>query len=176
MQYHSCTRIWVRIIFLLHTFKATFFSPRKMDFFQRYHCWRLTFPSNLSVYLSPTSVTCRSDFCHHRKFNPKPCILTIWRVAGCQWFMRTPPQMRMQYGPPLIIDNSSPGGVSQEGVFHKCSDIYTPNPKTSPDQGMLNRYLPSRETPQSLGTRMLYHVWFCSCHPCNITLLFHLYH
>ena len=51
-------------------------------------------------------------------------------------------------GPPFITDRSSPWGGSRGGVFHKCSDIYTPHPKTAPYQGMLNIYFLSRETPR----------------------------
>ena len=43
-----------------------------MAFFHRYHRRRLTFPSKLSIYLSPTSVTCRLYHYLHRKFNTKP--------------------------------------------------------------------------------------------------------
>ena len=82
---------------------------------------------------------------------PSLRIFTILQVAVWQRSMRRLPQMRMKNGPPFIIDNSSPGGVSREGVFHKCSDIYTPHPKTAPNQEMLNRYFPSRETLQRWG-------------------------
>ena len=79
---------------------------------------------------------------------PSHIIFTIWRVTGWQRSMRRPPRMRTQNGPPFIIDRSSPGGGSRGGVFHKCSNIYTPHPKTAPDQGILNIYFPSRETPR----------------------------
>ena len=75
-------------------------------------------------------------------------LFTIWRVAGWQRSMRRPPRMRMQNWPPFIIGFLSPGGVSIEGVFHKCSDINMPHPKTAPDQRMINRYFPSQETTQ----------------------------
>ena len=55
--------------------------------------------------------------------------------------------MRTQNGLPFIIDRSSPGGGLRGVLFHKYSDIYTPHPKTAPDQGMLKRYFPSWETP-----------------------------
>ena len=80
-------------------------------------------------------------------------IFTIWRVSGWQRSMRKPPQMRIQNGPPFIIDCSSPGRVLREGVFHKFSDIYTPHPKTAPDMGMLNIYFLSRQTLQCWGVR-----------------------
>ena len=60
------------------------------------------------------------------------CIFTILRVAGWQWSMRRPPQTRIQNGLPFIIDCSSSGGVSHGGVFHKCSDLYTPPPPKPP--------------------------------------------
>ena len=63
--------------------------------------------------------------------------------------------MRIQNGPPIIIDSLSPGGILQEGVFHKFSNIYTPHPKTALDQGMLNIYFPSWETYQCWGARPL---------------------
>ena len=72
MQYYSFTLIWVRFFSLFILLRQVFFSPRKMAFFHCYHRRQLTFPSNLSIYLSPTSVTCRSDLCYHRQFNPKP--------------------------------------------------------------------------------------------------------
>ena len=61
--------------------------------------------------------------------------------------------MIIQNGPPFIIVRFSPGGVLLEEVFHKCSDIYMPHPKTAPDKGMLNRYFPSWERPQRQGAR-----------------------
>ena len=62
--------------------------------------------------------------------------------------MRRPPRTIMQNVPPFITNRSSPGGGLRGGVFHKCSDIYTPHPKTAPYQGMLNIYFLSRETPR----------------------------
>ena len=79
---------------------------------------------------------------------PSLRIFTIWRVSGWQRSMRRPPRTRMKNGPPFIIDRSSPGGISRVGVFHKFSNMYTPLPKTAPDQGILNIYFPSRETPK----------------------------
>ena len=79
---------------------------------------------------------------------PSLRILTIWWVTCWKRSMRRPPRMRMQNGPPSVIDRSSPGGGSRGGLFHKCSDIYAPHPKTAPYQGMLNRYFPWQETPR----------------------------
>ena len=124
-----------------------------MALFHRYYRRRLTFTSNLSISLSPKSVPTRLDRCYHRQFNPKPYIFTIFQVAGWQRSMRRPSLTRMQNGPLFIINRSSPGGGSQEGVLHKCFKIYTPHPKTAPDQGMINRYSPSWETPQRWRAR-----------------------
>ena len=145
MQYHSFTRILVRIVFLFYHFKASFFSLQgkwpfltvtTVDdwiFHQTY--W---FPYHPRVWhVVRISVTVGNSI-------PILCIFTIWMVAGWQRYMRGPPRIRMQNRPPSIINHSSPGCVSREGVFHKCSVIYTPHPKTGPDQGMLNRYFPSR--------------------------------
>ena len=49
-----------------------FFSPRTMAFFHCYHRRWSSFPWNLLVSSSPTSVTTRSDRCYHWQFNPKP--------------------------------------------------------------------------------------------------------
>ena len=57
--------------FSVHS-RQFFLSLKKMGFFYCYHRWRLYFPSNLSISLSPTSVTTRSYFCYHWQFNPKP--------------------------------------------------------------------------------------------------------
>ena len=84
---------------------------------------------------------------------PSLRIFIIWKVAGWQQYTRRPPRMRMQNGPPFIINLSSPGGGLQGEVFQKFSDIYTPTPKTAPDQGMINRYLPSWETPRRWRAR-----------------------
>ena len=74
-------------------------------------------------------------------------------MAGWQRSLIRLPRIRIQNGPPFIKDRSSPGGGSREGVFHKCSDIYTSRPKTAPYQGIINRYLPSWETPQRWNVR-----------------------
>ena len=49
-----------------------FLSPRTMAFFHRHHRRHLSFPSNLSISLLPTTVTTRSDCFNHRQFNTKP--------------------------------------------------------------------------------------------------------
>ena len=78
---------------------------------------------------------------------PSLSTFAIWRVAGWQRSMGRSPRLRMENGPPFIINRSSPGGDLRGGVFHKCFDIYTPLPQTSLDQGILNRYFSSWETP-----------------------------
>ena len=89
---------------------------------------------------------------------PSLCIFTIWRVAGWQRSIRRHTWIRIQNGPPLIINRSSPGGGLRGGVFQKCSDIYTLHPIIAPDQGMRNRYFLLRETPRRWRARM--HEWF----------------
>ena len=124
-----------------------------MALFQRYYHRQLTFPSTYIFPYHPwvwhvvrIAVTISNSI-------PSLRVFTMWRVAGWQRSTRRPPRMRMQNRPPFIIDRSSPGGVSREVVFYKCSDIYTPHPKTSPDQAILNKYFPLKETPQRWGTR-----------------------
>ena len=60
--------------------RQVFLSPRTMDVFHCYHRQRLYFPSNSSISLSPTSVTCRWDRRYHRQFNPKS--LYFHHLAG----------------------------------------------------------------------------------------------
>ena len=57
-----------------------FLSPRIMTFFHCYHCQRFSFPLNLSISISPTSVTNCSDICNNQKFNTKP--LSFHHLAG----------------------------------------------------------------------------------------------
>ena len=52
--------------------RQVFFSPRTMAFFCHYHCRRLSFPSNLSISLSPTSVTSCLDRFYRWQLNTKP--------------------------------------------------------------------------------------------------------
>ena len=52
--------------------RQLFLSPRKIVFFHCYHCQQWYFTSNLSIYLSPKSVTTSSDRCYYWQFNPKP--------------------------------------------------------------------------------------------------------
>ena len=136
------------------------------------HCFPFSYFQSM-FFLSPRTmafftITPVGDYLFHRNYifpyrprvwplvqiavtigNSIPSLRTflIWRVAGWQRSMRRPPQMGMQNGQPFIIDRSSPGGGSRGGVFHKCSDIYTP-PQTKIYQGMLNIYFPSQETPR----------------------------
>ena len=129
MQYHSFTRISACVALLFHPFKAIFLSPSTMAFFtvitvgdclfhQTYQ-----FPHHPRVWpLVQIAVTIKSSI-------PSLRIFTIWRVAGWQQPMRRPPLLRIQNGPPFIIDRLSPGGGSRGGVFHEFSNIYTPPPK-----------------------------------------------
>ena len=73
---------------------------------------------------------------------PSLCIFTIWPVVVWQRSMRRPPRMRTKNGPPFIIDRSSPGGGSRGGVFHRCSDIYTPPPQNLHRPGNSKQILP----------------------------------
>ena len=84
---------------------------------------------------------------------PSLHIFTIWWVIGWQRSMRRPPWTRMKNGPPFIMNCSSPGGSSRERECSNNALIYTPHPKTAPDQKMLNRYFTSQETPQRWHAR-----------------------
>ena len=69
-----------------------------MAFFQRYHRRGLTFPLKFWIALSPTSVTCCSDHCHHQQFKPKPSYfhhLAGGRVAAVQEEASPPPRRRL---------------------------------------------------------------------------------
>ena len=67
--YYNLSLHW----FPFSSFQGKFFlSQMIMAPFHRYHHQQFTFPSNLLIYLLPTSVTTRSDHCYHRQFNPKP--------------------------------------------------------------------------------------------------------
>ena len=80
LQYHSFTIILVRIIFPFHSFKASFFPPRTFAFFHHYHCRWFSFPWNLSILSSPTSMTTCSDLCYHKQFNLK--FVYVHHLAG----------------------------------------------------------------------------------------------
>ena len=118
--------------FPFSSFKGKFFlSPRTMNFFTittvNYCRFRgiYWFPHSPQVWpLVRIAVTIRNSIPSLRSF-------TIWWVAGWQSSMRRPPKMRMQNGPPFIIDHSSPGGDLRGWVFHKCSKIYKPPPPIS---------------------------------------------
>ena len=146
-QYHSFNRIWFRICFHFSSFQGKFFFlQRKWPFstvttvttvnyclFHRTY-WFLYCPQVWP--LVRIVVTIGNSI-------PSLSIFTIRQVAGWQRSTRKPPQLRMQNGPTFIINFSLLGGGSRGGVFHKCSDIYTLPPQTSPYQEMLNRYFPS---------------------------------
>ena len=87
MQYPSFTRIWVCIVSLFSSFKASFFLTKDKDFFCHYHRRGLKFSLKILITLSPTSVTCRSDRCHRWQLKPKPSYFHHFagvRVAGWQ--------------------------------------------------------------------------------------------
>ena len=127
MQYHSFTWIWDRIVFFYHSLKAIFFSFQgqrpfstvtTVDDFIFHGIFR--FPHRPRVWpLVWIAVTIRNSIPHLR-------IFTIRKVVGWQRSMMRPPQMRMQNGPPFIINCSSSRSSSGGVVFHKCSDIYKP--------------------------------------------------
>ena len=161
MQYHSFTQIWVRIVFLFHSFKGNFFYLQEQWRFSTVNAVNdcifdqtYRFPYLPRVWpLVQIAVTIGNSIPSLRIF----AILRVagWqgdRVAGCQLFMRRPPWMRIQNGPPFIIDLLYLGGGSRGGVFHKCSNKYTPPPKTAPDQGIQNRYFPHRSR-RDVGAR-----------------------
>ena len=56
--------------------------------------------------------------------------------------------MRIQHGPPFIIDCLSPGGSLQGGVFRKCSNIYKPPQNKCPRSVDSNQRLPLMGTPR----------------------------
>ena len=133
IQYHSFTRIWVRIVFLFNLFKASFLCLQgQWPFFtvttvDACLCHGIYwFPHFPQVWpLLWISVTVGNSI-------PSLRIFTIWRVEGWQRSMWKPPQMSIQNGPLFIIYSSSPRGGSRWGVFHKCSDINTPPPPHPP--------------------------------------------
>ena len=62
----------IRRCFTFVSFQGNFFhSPGIMDFFHCYHRQWISFPWNLSISASPTSVTTHSYRCYRQKFNPK---------------------------------------------------------------------------------------------------------
>ena len=60
--------------------RQVFLYPRTLAFFHCYHRRLLSFPWNLSIFLSPMSVITCSDRCYHWQFNPKP--LYFHHLAG----------------------------------------------------------------------------------------------
>ena len=63
---------WSTHCFPFSSFQGKFFSLKGQWTFFPYRRRCLSSPSNLSIYLSPTSVTTRLDFCYHWQFNSKP--------------------------------------------------------------------------------------------------------
>ena len=90
MQYPSFTRIWVRIVFLLSSFKASLFlskdngpfsplPPSTIDFFIKYTDYLITHECDLSFGLLSSS-------------DKKPLYFVIWRVAAWQQYIRRHPR------------------------------------------------------------------------------------
>ena len=85
IKYYVCSILHLlefefALFLFFHPLRQVFFSPRKMVFFHRYHRRRLTFSLIFLIALSPMSVTCCSDRCHHWTFKPKP--LYFLHLAG----------------------------------------------------------------------------------------------
>ena len=151
MQYHSFTRICVRIVFLFRPLKKIISLSADNGLFHRYHRRQLTFPSNLLISLSPTSVTCRSDRYYHQKSNPKTSYfhhLTGVRVSEVH--EEASPNDNANE-PSINHWSLVPRGRLTRGSVSQLLWYIYAHPKTAPDQGMLNRYIPSRETPQRWG-------------------------
>ena len=128
------------------SFQCNFYlSPRTIAFFNRYHRQQLPFPINFFISLSLMSVTTRSDCCHHRQFNLKPSYfhhLAGGRVEAVH--EEASPNENTKWN---AIHNRSlvpRGRLTRGSVPQILRYIYAP-PQTDPDQGMLNRYLPSQE-------------------------------
>ena len=120
-----------------------------MAFFHRYHRRQLTFPSKFPISLSPTSVTTHLDQCYHLKYIPKTSYFHHFaggRVAAVH--EEASPNENTKW---TTIHHRSlvPRGRLARGGCPSNAPIYTPHPKTAPDQGMLNRYFLSQDTSRS---------------------------
>ena len=133
---------------LFHSFKAMLSFSKDNGLFCRYHRRQLSFPLNLSIYLSPMSVTIRQDWYYHRQFNPKTSYfhqLVGGRVATVH--EEASPNENKERTAIHQRSLVSRGWLARGSVPQMLRYIYT-LPKTSLDQGMLNRYFPSQETPR----------------------------
>ena len=142
MQYHSFIWIGVRIVVLFHTYKASSSLSKGNGLFYRYHRRRLSFPSNLSISLSPTSVTTRLYCCYHRKLNPKPSYfhhLAGGRVAEVH--EEASPNKKAKRA---AIHNrllTPRGGLARESVPQTFRYIYAP-PQNCPRSGNAKQIFP----------------------------------
>ena len=138
-----------------HSFKVSFSLSKDNGLFHSYHRRIFSFPSNLSIYLSPMSVSTRSYRCYHQKFNTRPSYfhhLGGGRVAAVH--EEASPNYNAKR---TVIYHRSlvPRGRPARGsVPQMLRYIYAPPPKTAPDQGMLNIYFLSRETLRHWRARM----------------------
>ena len=124
-----------------------------MDFFHCYHRQWISFPWNLSISASPTSVTTHSYRCYRQKFNPKLSYfhhLEGGRVSAVHE-KASPNENAKQ----TAIHHRSlvpRGRFARGSVPQMLCYIYPPSP---PDRGVLNRYFPSQDTPQRWRARIL---------------------
>ena len=77
IQYYVCSILLLiefefTLLFILSSLRASFFSARTMALFYLYYCQRWNFFIKKLTTLSPISVTCCSDRCHHWTFKPQP--------------------------------------------------------------------------------------------------------
>ena len=163
--------------FFLNPFKATYFSPKIMTFFHWYHRQRLTFPSILLISLSPRSLTCHPDRCYHQKFNPKT--LYFHHLAGDRVVVVHEDVSLNENAIQTTIHHRSivPRGHLARGSVSKMLRYIYATPPNGTISGDAKQILPlTGVSSVCFGTRMLYPVWLCSCHPCNLTLILLLYH
>ena len=148
MQYHSSIRIWFCIVSLFHPFRASFFLSKDNVLFHCYHRRWLSFPSQLLISLSPTSVTTRFDRCYHPKFNPRPSYfhhLAGGRVAAVH--EEGSPDENIKR---TAIHHQSlvPWGMLARRSVPKMLRYIPPQPPPTippPYKGILNRYSPLQE-------------------------------
>ena len=110
--------------------------------FHLYHCQLLSFPSNLSISLSPTSVTTRSGRWYHRQFNPKT--LYFHHLEGRRVAAVHEEASQIENVKWTSIHHLSlvpRGRLARGSVPQIIQYIYAP-PKTATDQGVLNIYPP----------------------------------
>ena len=80
MQYPSFTRIWVRIDFYFIILEGKFFLSKDNGPFSPLTPSIMDFSLIFLTTISPISLTCRSDHCHHWTFTPQP--LHFCHLAG----------------------------------------------------------------------------------------------